>query len=937
MKLNELIEALAAEVEVAQPHMAQQLDELARLSPDEDRFIDLVGDYSAQAQRMGEAAEMAGFPGLQSVCGHVLQNSLALPVVEGGERDVLIRFLHGWPTLIAFYLRNIADPSAAEGLVDYLVHAPYPMDEEQARKTMHMLGGMPVQLKLPGGGDEEAVRPVIASAEDVAVDFAEGVDAQLIENFTHEAPEHARYLVVLARNLAGGHGDISDIGAAKRVVHTLKGSGAILGLRGLVALGHHLEDVLEHFEKHGGSMAAAASETLLDAAYCIEQMVGFATGSDDYPGQAQAVLQSVLDLANRVDRGDTLDQPLARPARATAPAAMAPSPAAPSAMPAAALRVSVGRVDELFRLSGEISVHGAAMEVRIKTLADRARELMEQNLRVQKRLFELETAVDVRALTMMRARTQRTVSTAFDPLEMDQYSELHGTSHALMEEAADVRAMSQRLQEDIAQLGGLHTGQQRLAKDLQHVVIGTRMTTAGSLESRLQRTVRSTCQATGKQAALELRGGDTLVDTDVLSQLAEPLLHLLRNAVDHGIEPAEERLAAGKEAGGRIELVFSRQGQQVVLVCRDDGRGLDLPAVRRKAIERGLIEAARELDDEQTARLVLLPGFSTRDQVSEISGRGVGLDVVREWASAMKGSIRITAPQGKGCTIELRFAASLSTQHSLIVEVDGHRLALPSLQVEQAVPQGVGSFDEQGEQLVYRHDKRTLAADRLSDIAGLRGAARTKPLAECHAVIVRHDNGARALAVDRLLDSRELLVKTPGPYARHIRGVAGLSILGDGSVAVNVDIAQLFTSTRTRGAEASAAAVAPTQSARRRRVLVVDDALTVRNALVQLVGDAGFETHTARDGLDAIALLGDFRPDVVLTDLEMPNMNGVELTAHIRGRADIRDLPVIMITSRSQEKHRRLAEEAGVNSYLTKPYNESDLLRLIRAAMTHAA
>jgi chemosensory pili system protein ChpA (sensor histidine kinase/response regulator) len=932
MKLNDLIEALAAEVEMAQPRMAQQLGELATLSPDDDRFIDLAGDYSAQAQRMGEAAEMAGFPGLQSVCAHVLQNSLALPVLEGEERDALIGFLREWPTLMAFYLRNISDPSAAEGLVDYLAHAPYPMDEEQARKVMHMLGGMPSQLTL-ARGDGQAPRPVIASAEDVALELAAGLDPQLIENFSHEAPDQARYLVVLARNLASGQGDSSDTGAAKRVVHTLKGSGAILGLRGLAALAHHLEDVLEHFEKHGGAMAAAASETLLDGAYCIEQMVGFATGSDDYPAQAQTVLQSVLDLANRVDRGDALDEPSARPAPAAEAAAAAPAePAAASLMPAAALRVSVDRVDELFRLSGEISVHGAAMEVRIKTLSDRARELMEQNLRVQKRLFELETAVDVRALTMMRARTQRTADAAFDPLEMDKYSELHGTSHALMEEAADVRAMSQRLQEEIAQLGGLQTGQQRLAKDLQHVVIGTRMSAAGGFESRLQRTVRSTCQATGKHATLELHGGDTLVDTDVLNQLAEPLLHLLRNAVDHGIESAEERLAAGKEAAGRIELSFSRQGQQVVLVCRDDGRGLDLQAVRRKAIERGLVDAAQALDDEQTARLVLLPGFSTRDQVSEISGRGVGLDVVREWASAMKGSIRIEAPQGKGCTIELRFAASLSTQHSLIVDVEGRRLALPSLQVEQAVPQGVGSFDEQGDRLVYRHGKRTLAADRLADITGLRGAGAATPLSECHAVIVRHDNGVRALAVDGLLDSRELLVKTPGPYARHIRGVAGLSILGDGSIAVNLDIAQLFTSTSARRVQSPLASAATADRAHR-RVLVVDDALTVRNALVQLVRDAGFEAQTARDGLDAIGLLGAFRPDIVLTDLEMPNMNGVELTAHIRGRPDMTALPVIMITSRSQEKHRRLAEEAGVSSYVTKPYNDAELLRLVRAAL----
>jgi chemotaxis protein histidine kinase CheA len=931
MKLNDLVEALAAEVELAVPRMEQQLAELAALPPYDERFIELVGDYSTQAQRMGEASEMAGFPGLQAVCAHVLENSLALPVVEDAEREALIGFLRGWPALIAFYLRNIADPSAAEGLVDHLAHAPYPMHEEQVRKVMHMLGGMPLQVKLPGG-DPAAVRPVIASAEDVALEMPEDADPNLIEGFCHEAPEQARRLVALACSFAGGEGAGADIDAAKRVVHTLKGSGSILGLRGLAALGHHLEDVLEHFERCGGSVAASAADTLLDAAYCMEHMVAFAIGLDEYPAQAQSVLQSVLDLANRMDRGDSLDEPKVRSVamQANAGAAPAAAPAARAAGTTAGVRVGADRIDEFFRLSGQISVHGAAMEVRINGLADRARELMAQNLRVQKRLFELETAVDVRALTMMRTRAQRTVDAEFDPLEMDQYGELHGTSHALMEEAADVRAMSQRLQDDIAQLGGVHTRQQRAAKDLQHLVIGTRTTAAGTLESRLQRTVRATCQAAGKQALLEVRGGGTLIDSDVLGQLAEPLLHLLRNAVDHGIEASEARVAAGKDPTGRIELSFALEGQQVVLRCRDDGCGLDLPAVRRRAIERGLLDATHELDDEQTARLVLLSGFSTRDQVSEISGRGVGLDVVRAWVAAMKGTVRINAPKGQGCTIELRFAASLLTQHSLIVEVEGQRLAVASQQVEQAVARGVGGFHQQGEQLTFRHGKRTLAAVRLADIVGFQVEA-GKPLGEYDAVIVRHENGSRALAVDKLVDSRELLVKPPGQYARHARGVSGLSILGDGCIAVNLDLAQLLAPTDRNAVPRAASARMPAPG--HRRVLIVDDALTVRTALMQLVRDAGFEAQAARDGMDAVHLLDAFRPDIVLTDLEMPNMNGVELTTHIRARADTQDLPVIMITSRSQEKHRRLAEQAGVNSYVTKPYNETHLLGLLREAL----
>jgi chemosensory pili system protein ChpA (sensor histidine kinase/response regulator) len=300
----------------------------------------------------------------------------------------------------------------------------------------------------------------------------------------------------------------------------------------------------------------------------------------------------------------------------------------------------------------------------------------------------------------------------------------------------------------------------------------------------------------------------------------------------------------------------------------------------------------------------------------------------------MNGTIRITTKEGKGSTIELRFPASLSTMQSLIVEVSGQRFALPSLQIEQAVPREVGSFERIGEKLVYRHGKRVLPAVHLAEPSGLP-VDPNKSLDEYDAVIARLDNKVHALAVDRLIDARELLVKNPGRYARHVRGVLGLSILGDGSVAVNLDLTQLLSSEvgqrRVQSKHNAAAQIAPQKALP--GVLIVDDALSVRTSLMQLVQDAGFRAQAARDGIDAIDTLSSFNADVILTDLEMPNMNGIELTTHIRSRDDLKSMPVIMITSRSQEKHRRLAEQAGVNSYITKPYNDNDLLQTIRQAL----
>lgn len=926
MKLKDLIEALAGEVAMVESDLEESLRELASREADDAAFLDAFDRYSGQAQRMGEAAELAGFPGLQQVCAHVVENCLLLTVTPPAEREPLVRFLRGWPPLIVFYLHNLSDPSAAVGLLDHMVTAPAPMDEEQSMKVMHMLGAMPLQVS--SGADEgEALRPLIATAEDVALDMPADVDAKLLEGFQQEAPEQARHLVALARRMAAGEGESPDIVAARRVVHTLKGSASIIGLRGIAALGHHLEDVLDHFEREDSRVGRQAADALLDASFCLEQMVGYALGADEYPLQAQAVLQSVLDLANLIDRGESLDTLPARGAAHPAHAGPVVAPG-PQAESAAAMRVSVKRIEDLFRVSGEASVQTAAMEARIQALVESSRELLAQNLRVQKRLFELETVVDVRTLTMMRGRARAGEQAVFDPLEMDQYSELHSTSHALMEEAADARALALRVEEDIAQLAGLQARQQRLSKDMQHLVIGTRMSEVGTLESRLHRNVRSSCQATGKEAALEIEGGGTLIDGDVLARLAEPLLHLLRNAVDHGLEEPHARATAGKPATGRIRLSFARQGQQVVLQCADDGRGLDLPTIQRRAVERGLIAAERSMSDDEIARLILLPGFSTRDTVSEISGRGVGLDVVREWVSRINGSIRITTRAKEGCAIELRFPASLSTVQTLVVEAAGQRFGLPSAQVEQAIARGIGAFETVGGRLTYRHAGRVLPAIRLADAAGLAHADR--PLASQDAAVVRIDDRLHALAVDALVDARELLVKNPGRYARHVRGVAGLSILGDGSVAVNLDLPHLL----SEAPNAVVPKAKPVKDVPALKdlpgVLIVDDALSVRTALRQMVQDAGYRVEAARDGVEAIDALRGFRPRLVLTDLEMPNMNGVELTSHIRGRDDMKGVPVIMITSRSQDKHRRMAQQAGVDAYFTKPYNDGELLRAIR-------
>ncbi len=929
MKLSDLIGALADEIEVVRPELEQHLTELSTYELGEDSFSDAADFYAEQVERMGEAAEMVGFPGLQHVCEHITANIAQLKETPLASRGDFITFLQKWPDLVVHYLKNVHDPSCAAGLVDCLRDAPVPLEEEEALKTMHALGAFPSDMDSLEEQQGEK-RPVLASPDDVKLLLPDDVDPNLLEGFYQEAPAQTEELVNLLNGMVSGEDRLSDLIAAKRIVHTLKGTGAIVGLAGIANLGHHFEDILDYFEEKEGKINPKIATVLLDGGHCLAQMIAYLTGNDEYPDNSLSVMQNIIDIANIVDRGGDLENIYLRNQGSDSVVPLQPAvekkPPSPTGSPTgAALRVSMKRIDELFRVSAEISVHTSAMEAQLKNLNEYIKRLRAQQLRVKQRLFELETVVDVRSLALMHSSREQG-GESFDPLELEQYNELHSTTHALLEEFNDAVLIGEQLAGDFSGLSAQENEQQLLARDLQHLVIGTRMSEVGSLEPRLQRNIRSTSQMTGKQVRLELTGGDTLLDSDVLSQLADPLLHLLRNAIDHGIESPEERYAKGKDPVGVIALDFTSQGQQIFMRCRDDGKGLDYQRILEKAIANQLVSEGDELSKEQIGQLIFNSGLSTRDSVSQVSGRGVGMDVVRNWLNTMNGSVEIDSEPGQFTCLTLNFASSLTTVQSLIVAASGQAFALPSVQIQQALAQDEGEFFESGHTLEYRHNDRVYGAKHLSDMLGFE---RADDLHKAFAVLMRIEGDVWAIAVDKLIDSRELLLKPPGLYMRHILGIVGTSILGDGSIAIHLDMAQLLLNTQGKNRLIKHTELASDSQTGIANILVVDDSLSVRNTLQELVGDAGFNVKTARDGIEAVNLLDTFTPQVVLTDLEMPNMNGVELTSHIRNRSGMQSTPVIMITSRSQDKHRELAMQAGVNVYYTKPYNDGELLKTI--------
>ncbi|HEX8963318.1 MAG TPA: response regulator, partial [Rhodocyclaceae bacterium] len=860
----------------------------------------------------------------------------ALPLDDDGACVAAGGWFAGWLPLVIAYLGDVRNAEAAAALAAQVAGG-----DEAAALTAALL----VEPAASFDGEDAPARPTTADAADVSLALPPDCDASLLDAFLQEAPLQAAELGELMHKIAARMANRADFAQAKRIAHTFKGSSNIIGIRGITKVAHHAEDILEFLEEHPGDIPAALSETLIDAAGCLEQMVYALLGQEEPPAQPVPVLQSLLDWANRMDRGELFDAaeaPATLPAPAAAPAMPAVSEAAAVAVPAAgagdaatqSLRVPVKNVDDLFRLVGELSLKIGQMQSRLKESSRRAQQLLVQNRTIQKRIFELENLVDIRGVAAVRQRADSALA-QFDPLEMEQYDELYSVSRALMEETADARTLATGFEDDLAGLGTIAVEGDRIKRDLQYLAMSMRMAPVKMLVPRLQRTVRQTCHDTGRQARLAVDDNGTMLDGEILNRLADPLLHILRNAVDHGIEPPDERALLGKPAEGTIRLSFERQGQTIIVRCADDGRGLDYAAIRARAVERGLLPEGKAASEAELSRIICLPGFSTRDRVSEISGRGVGLDVVRTAILAMKGALQIhSAGSGRGTTIELSLPASLVALHALVVRAAGQAYAISSFSVETAIAPETAEFARIGEdlQLVFRgrhYPVRTLAqlvgeASERPDEAGLRKLA---------AVLTRVDDQAIALMVDAIVDGRELIVKDLGRYLRAVNGVSGAAILGDGTVAPALDVAELLRASVPALADACHAAAIAADTAPARRILVADDSFSVRTTLSELLEDAGFAVKAARDGIEAISLLASFRPDVLLTDLEMPNMNGLELAAHVRGRADTAALPVIMITSRSQAKHRQQAERAGVNVYLTKPYSDTALLDHIRAAL----
>jgi len=782
-----------------------------------------------------------------------------------------------------------------------------------------------------------AQRKTLADVDDVELVPADDVLPSVLEGMLRELPDNTARLGAAMRAFVETR-SAEPADEARRVAHTLKGDANTVGVRGLANLTHALEDILIALSKRPEQLDDTTAELLVDSGDRIEEIADHLFGRGPAPSDLLDIYQRVLDAANRLTSdGDvgpaaprpqsatTATQP-AKPGKETAKEEAAPEASGMAASGIQSLNVPSTLLDELQRLSGESMVTARQIDQQLESLGAIHREQRLGVRATHELMGRLDDLVALRGAALQSTAQQ--TGAELDPLEIDQYNELHVISRQLLEAHADSGEFVRRIDRIVKVLSDLRSEQEQLNRDLQRTILRTRTVPFGQISQRLQRIVRQTSKQVFKTVALEIVGEDIPVDAELLERIVEPLAHLLRNAIDHGIETPEDRAVAGKPECGRIVVRVGLQGDAALIEIQDDGRGLDLAAIRRRGIEAGLIRDDQWIDERQLERLILLPGFSTRDAATEVSGRGIGMDVVNQRVAALRGTLNLASTRGLGTRVQLRLPVTQTLANVLIARGQHQVNAVVSASVERVVSFAPGECRLQDGQLRVRVDDVDLLAWPMETFYNESYDPSLWLSGRGVGLYVRDAIGNANVVLVRAIDEvRSVVVKPLGSYLPPIPAVRGITQLGDGSLAPVIDLDVLIQAAAERGFASVALkpeAIATT------RVVVADDSLSVRRALEQLMQDAGFEVATARDGFEALAEIQARPTHALLVDLEMPRMNGLEVARNLRNQSETRDLPVVMITSRATDKHQAMAEQAGVTRMLGKPYSEDALVQLVR-------
>lgn len=817
-----------------------------------------------------------------------------------------------------------------ESLLEAASRGERPFDDEARAVLASTLEAVELALGdlevgLPPAPEEMA--PIATSAPVAAVRDSGDGTGDVLEGFLEEAEEHLAALGEALRELEREPGaGAAALREIRRRIHTLKGTAAMVGFGEVARLCHALEDALERPD--GRDRAAWVHE----AVDLLENLVR--------QSEAPEAAERVAPLVLRLRAGSPPEREAESPKAPAVPEVPEPvSLAVRAPVPPEQVRVPLERVDALVRVASELVVQRSVLERVHRELGRQAGELGLSLRRLSGLSGRLETDYEAAALTGASGTSGAggrgaAPGAEFDELELDRYTAFHLLTRGLAETVSDVQAVGTELAGTTSEFEGFLQRQQRLLRELQDHLLRLRAVPLATLAGRLHRTVRVTAERCGKQAALVFEGESVELDKSLLEAVADPLLHLVRNAVAHGVEPAEARRAAGKPEEGTVRVTARYQGGQAVLEVADDGAGVDLAAVRAAGADLGL--PGDQLSEEEALSLLFLPGFTTARAVSEVAGRGVGLDAVRAQVEALRGTVTAGSDPGRGARFTVRLPLSLAITRALLVEAAGAPFAVPAAAVSRILRLEAGDvrqdrFKEDGDDALVTLDGEDLPVRPLRDILRLGGGpgpAEARPLA----LVLDLGDHRAAVLVDRLIESRDVVVKPLGPLLRRVDGLAGATLLGDGSV---VPILDPYTFPRWELGAARRPLALPEREVADAggplEVLIVDDSLSVRRVLSNLAGNAGWVPLTARDGLEALEVLQARRrpPGVILLDIEMPRMDGYELAATLRGLPLYAGIPIVMLTSRAGEKHREKALGLGASEYLVKPFQPEVLVHVV--------
>ncbi len=809
------------------------------------------------------------------------------------------------------------------------------------------------------------IEPVYAhdevSVADSAPTIKDELDADLLPVFLEEGRDMLPQVGQALRSWQQKPDDFKSPQSLLRLLHTIKGSARMAGAMILGQHTHEMETRIEHMMRSGNPTSKAIDDLLSShdqSLQLFEELQNPQEGKsaaavvvpkDEPKEEPRVVPEAAKPASESAPVSEMVVLPSVMPIRTgsfAAPIRPAAEPVKPNA-PVPLVRVRADILDRLVNQAGEVSISRSKLENEVGTLRLSLAELTENISRLRDQLREIE----MQAETQITSRMAHSADREFDPLEFDRFTRLQELTRMMAESVNDVGSVQQNLARTVENANTDLVMQARLTRDLQQDLMRVRMIQFASISERLYRVTRQASKEVDKRVNLDIRGSNVEIDRGVLEKMAGPFEHLLRNAIVHGIESREARLAAGKNEVGELLVEIRQEGNEVVIQFSDDGQGLNLNRIRNKARETGLLADDEDMSDSEVTDLIFHPGFSTASEITELAGRGVGMDVVRSEAAGLGGRVAIRSEPGKGAHFTIHLPLTLAVTQVVILTTGGKTYAVPSVLVEQvqqlktnqlAAAYNEGAVIWQGNRVPMYY-----LSTLLGDTAATAVAQQYSPL-----MILKSGDERVAIHVDEILGNREVVVKNIGPQLARMIGIAGATVLGSGEIVLILNPVPL--AHRAGGhdsqraprlipsdAPPSMGAIAemaqpeglksePVQGLRTQHiVMVVDDSLTVRRVTQRLLAREGYQVVLAKDGVDALEHLQSITPDVMLVDIEMPRMDGFDLTRNVRGDERTRHIPIIMITSRTATKHRNYAMELGVNEYLGKPYQEEALLNSI--------